>query len=70
MSWREDDLMEKLDSTEVDEWIESLDSVLRNNGPNATSDLIRQLSEHAQSASIPLPNAITTPFRNKIQTEN
>ena len=62
--------MEKLDAIEVDEWTESLDSVLRFNGPAATGQLLRHLSEHAQSSRVPLPSAITTPFRNTISPEN
>ena len=62
--------MEKLDATEVDEWTQSLDSVLRFNGPTATGQLLRHLSEHAQSSRVPLPSAITTPFRNTISPEN
>ncbi|GIR14622.1 MAG: hypothetical protein CM15mP25_3770 [Gammaproteobacteria bacterium] len=42
------------------------DSVLRFNGPAATGQLLRHLSEHAQSSRVPLPSAITTPFRNTI----
>ena len=62
--------MTKLDTTEVDEWTQSLDSVLRFNGPAATGQLLRHLSEHAQSSRVPLPSAITTPFRNTISPEN
>ena len=62
--------MEKLDAIEVDEWTESLDSVLRFNGPAATGQLLRHLSEHAQSSRVPLPSAITTPFRNTISPED
>ena len=62
--------VEKLDAIEVDEWTESLDSVLRFNGPAATGQLLRHLSEHAQSSRVPLPSAITTPFRNTISPED
>jgi len=58
--------MAQLDSVEVDEWTESLDSVLRYSGPVATGQLLRHLAEHAQAARVPLPSAITTPFRNTI----
>ena len=62
--------VKKLDAIEVDEWTESLDSVLRFNGPAATGQLLRHLSEHAQSSRVPLPSAITTPFRNTISPED
>ena len=62
--------MSQLEATEVEEWTESLDSVLRVNGPAATSQLLRHLSEHAQGARVPLPSAITTPFRNTISPQD
>jgi pyruvate dehydrogenase E1 component len=62
--------MAQLDVTEIDEWTESLDAVLRFNGPAATGQLLRQLSEHAQASRVPLPDAITTPFRNTISPED
>ena len=62
--------MSQLEATEGEEWTESLDSVLRVNGPAATSQLLRHLSEHAQSARVPLPSAITTPFRNTISPQD
>ena len=61
--------MSQLDAFELEEWTESLDAVLRHNGPQATGELIKQLSEHAESARVPLPSAITTPFRNTISPE-
>ena len=42
--------MSTLDSIEIEEWTQSLDAVLRTNGPEATSELLRQLSEHAEAA--------------------
>ena len=62
--------MSQLDAFELEEWTESLDAVLRHNGPEATGELIKQLSEHAESARVPLPSAITTPFRNTIPPED
>ena len=62
--------MSQLEATELEEWTDSLDSVLRVNGPAATSQLLAHLSEHAQSARVPLPSAITTPFRNTISPQD
>ena len=62
--------MSTLDSIEIDEWTESLDAVLRANGPEASSELLRHLSEHAEAARVPLPSAITTPFRNTISPQD
>ena len=62
--------MSQLEATELEEWTDSLDSVLRVNGPAATSQLLAHLSEYAQSARVPLPSAITTPFRNTISPQD
>ena len=45
--------MSQLDAFELEEWTESLDAVLRHNGPEATGELTKQLSEHAESARVP-----------------
>ena len=62
--------MAQLDATEIDEWTESLEAVLRFNGAEAAGELLRHLSDRAQSSRVPLPDAITTPFRNTISPED
>ncbi|EED36043.1 pyruvate dehydrogenase (acetyl-transferring), homodimeric type [Luminiphilus syltensis NOR5-1B] len=59
-----------IDPTEQQEWLEALDSVVRYQGANAAGSLIRSVYEHAQTEGIPLPQSITTPFRNTIAPEN
>ena len=55
-----------LDSEERQEWLDALDSVVRSGGMAAGEELITVLSQHAEKAGVPLPRAITTPFRNTI----
>ena len=55
-----------LDSEERQEWLDALDSVIRAGGVGAGEALLKALSQHAENAGVPLPQAITTPFRNTI----
>jgi len=55
------------DPQETREWLESLDSVLKNQGRGRTAFLLKALAEHAAQAGTKMPAAITTPFRNSIE---
>ena len=55
-----------LDAQERQEWLDALDSVVREGGVAAGEALINALSQHAENTGVPLPRAITTPFRNTI----
>ena len=55
-----------LDSEERQEWLDALDSVIRAGGVGAGEALLKALSQHAENAGVPSPQAITTPFRNTI----
>ncbi|MEE4204207.1 MAG: pyruvate dehydrogenase (acetyl-transferring), homodimeric type [Halieaceae bacterium] len=59
-----------IDPQEREEWIDSLDSVVRHTGVGAASKLLRALHNRAEQTGVPLPEAITTPFRNTIAPEN
>ncbi len=59
-----------LDPVERNEWIESLDSVVQHAGPAAASQLLHALRARGAQRGVPLPQAITTPFRNTIAPEN
>jgi pyruvate dehydrogenase E1 component len=54
------------DPIETQEWLDSLDAVLKTHGTDRAAYLIRKLAEHAFDRGIRLPPAITTPFRNTI----
>ncbi len=60
----------KLDPLEQQEWLDALDSVVKHGGLNAAGELLQSVSQHAQLSGVPLPEAITTPFRNTIAPEN
>jgi len=55
-----------IDPIETKEWLESLESVIKNEGEDRASFLIRQLMDRATSTGIRMPSAITTPYRNTI----
>jgi len=55
-----------IDPIETQEWLDALDSVLRNSGRGRTAFLVKSLAERAAKAGTNLPPAITTPYRNTI----
>ena len=57
---------EDKDPLETQEWLDALDSVLRNAGRGRTAFLMKSLAERAANAGTMLPPAITTPYRNSI----
>jgi pyruvate dehydrogenase E1 component len=54
------------DQKETQEWLESLDSVLQNEGPERAHFLISQLIRKARLAGTDLPISATTPYLNTI----
>ncbi|MEP4487228.1 MAG: pyruvate dehydrogenase (acetyl-transferring), homodimeric type [Halioglobus sp.] len=59
-------MIEDQDPIETREWLEALDSVLKNGGSERATYLLEELSKHAIETGMQLPPAITTPFRNTI----
>ena len=57
---------EDKDPLETQEWIEALNSVMRNSGKGRAAYLLKSLAEQAGNAGTRLPPAITTPYRNTI----
>ena len=55
-----------MDPVETQEWLESLDSVLKYQGPERAAFLLQQLLDRATSTGVGMPPAITTPYRNTI----
>ena len=51
---------------ETDEWLESLDYVIRNGSPERVKQLLRALQNHAAEFGIQLPYAANTPYVNTI----
>jgi pyruvate dehydrogenase E1 component len=57
---------EDLDPIETQEWIESLESVIENEGVDRAKYLLTRLSERATRDGTQLPYSIVTPYRNTI----
>ncbi len=57
------------DPLETAEWLESLRSVLENQGPERVSFLLTELSEAAHRAGVELPFTATTPYINTIEND-
>ena len=54
------------DPEETREWLDSLDSVIRHQGEERAAYLLKKLLDRADQVNLPLPRAMTTPFRNTI----
>ena len=63
-------MLQDKDPIETAEWLEALDDVLKNGGPERTSFLMKALVEHAAQSGAPIPAATTTPFCNTIAPSN
>lgn len=59
---------EDVDPIETQEWLESLDSVLKHQGEERTAFLLQQLLDRANFTGVRMPQSITTPYRNTIPT--
>ena len=56
------------DPLETQEWLDALDSVLRNTGRGRAAFLLKVLAQRAAQAGTNLPPAITTAYRNTISS--
>jgi pyruvate dehydrogenase E1 component len=55
-----------LEDTQIQEWLESLDSVLESSGPEVAAEILERLRAHAKVAGIDLPFTANTPYANTI----
>ncbi len=55
-----------VEEVEIQEWIESLDDVLRDGGPEVASHVLERLRAHAQSAGVATSFSANTPYTNTI----
>src|SRR5258708_15156160 len=51
---------------EIQEWLESLDSVLESSGPEVAAEILERLRAHATVNGIDLPFSANTPYANTI----
>ena len=59
-------MQEDKDPIETQEWLDALDSLMKNSGRGRTEFLLRRLAERAAQKGTRLPAAITTPYVNTI----
>src|SRR6266852_1874714 len=55
-----------VDPLETGEWIEALDALIQNEGPERATFLLRRLLQHARTRRVPLPQVLATPYVNTI----
>ena len=55
-----------IDDVEIQEWLESLDSVLESSGPEVAAEILERLRAHATVNGIDLPFSANTPYENTI----
>lgn len=61
---------EDQDPIETQEWLDSIDSVIREEGLERARFLLQSLSDRATRNGLPLPFTMTTPYRNTIPVDN
>ncbi|MBV9506983.1 MAG: pyruvate dehydrogenase (acetyl-transferring), homodimeric type [Acidobacteriia bacterium] len=59
-----------LDPRETAEWIEALDQIMDEAGPDRAAYLLEQLSDRARANGAGLPNLLNTPYINTIRPED
>jgi pyruvate dehydrogenase E1 component len=55
-----------IEDVEIQEWLESLDSVLESSGPEVATEILERLRAHATVSGIDLPFTANTPYANTI----
>jgi pyruvate dehydrogenase E1 component len=55
-----------IEDVEIQEWLESLDSVLLTSGPDVAREILERLRAHATVSGIDLPFTANTPYANTI----
>src|SRR5271156_5631465 len=55
-----------IEDVEIQEWLESLDSVLESSGPEVAAEILERVGAHAAVAGIDLPFTANTPYANTI----
>jgi pyruvate dehydrogenase E1 component len=55
-----------IEDVEIQEWLESLDSVLESSGPEVAAEILERLRAHATVSGIDLPFTANTPYANTI----
>jgi len=58
-----------LDPQETAEWLEALEQILEDSGPDRAAYLLQQLNDRARQSGADLPNLLNTPYVNTIHPE-
>src|SRR6267143_1934437 len=58
-----------MEDVEIQEWLESLDSVLESSGPEVAREILERLRAHATVNGIDLPFTANTPYANTIPAQ-
>jgi pyruvate dehydrogenase E1 component len=58
--------LQGLDDVEIQEWLESLDSVLQSSGRDVAMEILERLRAHATVSGVDLPFTANTPYANTI----
>jgi len=66
----EQHILNDVDPTETKEWVDALESVLREEGPERVQYILDRLNKEATKAGAPMPASITTSYRNTISPQD
>lgn len=66
----EQHILNDIDPIETKEWVDALESVLREEGPERVQYILDQLNKEATKAGAPMPASITTSYRNTISPQD
>ena len=58
------------DPIETQEWVDSLDSILKSSGPERARFIVARLLEHSAEMEIGIPATVTTPYVNTIPVKD
>jgi pyruvate dehydrogenase E1 component len=58
-----------VDIQETQEWLEALEAVVRNDGPERAQELLERVLEHARASGVPMEVALNTPYVNTIPVD-
>ena len=59
-----------IDPTETQEWLDALNSIIKNEGEERANFILQQLIENALYSGVQVSNITTTPYRNTIRPEH
>jgi pyruvate dehydrogenase E1 component len=69
MHWKREKRVVDLDPQETAEWVEALDQVLDETGPDRAAFLVEKLAERAKAGGAELPIRLNTPYINTIRPD-